>query len=172
MRTRNFQPQAYTPNRTTITGALAVAAVMGMVLTRKAGAANDELELADGEAGFFLDRDVVANKAALTTLIEANELRPDKDGFEYPYVAGEPVTAQDFAEVWVEGEALGAGMDNTVAQHTAVTTAAGKIVPLTNSETQECLGIVRQNIAAINTAAPARRFLIEVRRAPKNIPGA
>lgn len=164
MRARNFQPVEYPPRRTTITGMLAVAAVMGMVVARKAGAANDELELADGKAGFFLDRDVVENKAALTTIIEANELRPDKGYFEYPYVAGEPVTGHDFAEVWIEGEALGAGMDNTVAQETPLTTAAGKIVPMTDSSTQECIGVVKQNHAALNAAAPARRFLIEVRR--------
>jgi hypothetical protein len=142
---------------------------MGMVVTRKAGAANDELELADGKAGFFLDKDVVT-KAALTTAIEAHELRPNKTGFEYPDVLGNPVTAHDFTEVWVEGDALGAGMDDAVAQETPVTTAAGKIVPLTDSEAQECLALVKQNIPAINTASPARRFLLEIRRAPKNIP--
>jgi hypothetical protein len=169
MRTRNFQPVRYTNNRYTVTGMLAVAAVMGMMVCRKAGAANDELELANGKAGWILDRDVLANKAALTNAIEANELRPDKDYFEYPYVAGQPVTGQDFEEFWVEGDALGAGMDATVAAETQLTTAAGKYVPLTDSEAQECVGIVKQNIAAVNTDAPARRFLIETRRAPKNI---
>lgn len=168
-RTRNFQPVKYAANRHSITGLLAVAAVAGMVLSRKAGA-TDELELATGEAGFFLDRDVVANKAALAALVDANELRPDKDGFEYPYVAAGAVTAEDFAEIWIEGAALDASMDAATVVGSAVTTAAGKIAELTNSETQEALGVVRQNIAAINTASPARRFLIEIRRAPLNVP--
>ena len=171
MRTRNFQPVQYNSSRNTQTGVCAVAAVMGMVLSLK----DDDLEtpileLADGKAGLFLDRDIVANKAALQVLVEANELRPNKGEFEYPYVAGGAVTAQDFDLVWVEGAALHASMDVETTIGQQVTTAAGKITELTNSETQECLGVVRKNMAAINTTAPARRFLIEVIRAPKNVP--
>lgn len=168
-RIRNFQPVKYPANRHSITGILAVAAVMGMVLTRKSGE-TDALELADGKAGFFLDRDVAANKAALQALVEANERRPDKAGFEYPYVAGGAVTVEDYAEVWVEGDALDASMDVNTVVGSAVTTAAGKIAELTNSEAQEALGIVRLNEADANGAG--RRFLIEVRRAPKNVPAA
>ena len=168
-RTRNFQPVKYPANRHSITGTLAVAALMGMVVTRKSGE-TDVLELANGKAGFFLDRDVVANAAALTALVDANELRPNKDGFEYPYVAGGAVTAEDFAEVWIEGDALDSSMDANTVVGSSVTTESGKIAELTDSEAQEALGIVRQNIADANGSG--RRFLIEVRRAPKNIPAA
>lgn len=167
MRTANFQPTQYSPNRFTLTGLLAVAALAGMVVTRK-NAASDELELANGKAGFFLDRDVVANKAALQALIEANELRPDKDGFEYPYVAAGAVTAGDFQEIEIEGDALDASMDDTVTVDTTVTTSAGKIAVLTDSEAEEALGIVRKIEDAKNGAG--KRFTIQIVRAPKNIP--
>jgi len=166
-RTRNFQPVKYPANRHSITGLLAVAAVAGMVVSRKAGA-TDELELANGKAGFFLDRDVVANKAALAALVDANELRPNKDGFEYPYVAGGAVTAEDFAEVWIEGSALDSSMDANTVLRSAVTTVNGKIGELTDSETQEAIGIVIDKIDDANGAG--KRFLIEVRRAPINVP--
>jgi hypothetical protein len=169
MRTKNFQPTQYSASRFTVTGVLAVAALAGMVVTRK-NAAADELELADGKSGFFLDRDVVANKAALQSLIEANELRPDKDGFEYPYVAGGPVTAGDFEEIEIEGSAMDASMDGTVTVGTPVTTASGKIAVLTDSEAEECLGIVRKIVDDVNGAG--KRFTIQVIRAPKNIPAA
>jgi hypothetical protein len=169
MRTKNFQPTQYSPNRFTVTGLLAVAALAGMVVTRK-NAAADEVELADGKAGYFLDRDVVANKAALQTLIEANELRPDKDGFEYPYVAGGQVTAGDFEEIEIEGSALDSSMDGTVAVGDQVTTASGKIALLTDSEAEECLGIVRKIVDDINGSG--KRFTIQIVRAPKNIPAA
>lgn len=168
-RIRNFQPVKYAANRHSITGLLAVAALAGMVVTRKSGA-TDELELATGKAGFFLDRDVVANAAALKALVDANELRPNKDGFEYPYVAGGAVTAEDFAEIWIEGDALDSSMDVNTVVGSAVTTNAGKIAELTDSEAQEALGIVRLNEADANGSG--RRFLIEVRRAPKNVPAA
>lgn len=167
MRQSNCEPIRYNPNRHTITGVLAVAAVMGMFVTRKSDA-DETLELATNKAGFILERDVLANKAALTALIEANELRPNKDGFEYPYVAGEPVTAHDHLEVWVEGGAIGAGIDENTAAETQLTTAAGKLVPLTNSATQECAAIVKRNIAAINTE-DGRRLLIEIRRGVKTV---
>lgn len=162
-RTRNFQPVKYAANRHSITGLLAVAAVAGMVVSRKAGA-TDELELATGKAGFFLDRDVVANNAALKALIDANELRPNKDGFEYPYVAGQAVTAEDFDEVWIEGAALDASMDGTVTVGSRFTTASGKIAKWT-ATTQESLGIVRETIDDINGAG--KRFLIQIAREAK-----
>lgn len=165
-RTRNFQPVKVAAGRQSITGILAVAALQGMVLARTAGAA-DTLELADGVAGMFLREDVVSS-AALTTLIEADELRPNKGGFQYPYTVGGAVTAEDYAEVWIEGDALDASMDVNTVIGSSVTTSAGKIAELTDSEAQECLGVVRDNIAAINGAG--RRFLIEVARAPKNVP--
>lgn len=169
MRTKNFQPTQYSSTRFTVTGLLAVAALAGMVVTRK-NAADDELELANGKAGFFLDRDVVANKAALQALMEANELRPDKDGFEYPYVAGGQVTAGDFEEIEIEGDALDASMDANTTVGTAVTTASGKIAELTDSEAQECLGIVRKIVDDIN--GTGKRFTIQIVRAPKNVPAA
>ena len=167
-RTRNFQPVKVAANRQSITGLLAVAALQGMVVTRKAGSV-DTVELATGKAGLFLREDVVTS-AALTALVEANELRPNKDGFQYPYIVGDAVTAEDYAEVWVEGDALDASMDENTVIGSSVTTSAGKIAELTDSEAQEALGIVRDNIAAINGAG--RRFLIEVARAPKNVPAA
>lgn len=165
-RTRNFQPVAYNQSRHTITGMLAVAALAGMVVCRKAGAV-DELELANNKAGFFLDRDVVANKAALQALIDNNELRPNKDGFEMPYVAGQAVTAHDFDEFWIEGDALGAGMSGALAVGTPLTTAEGKLVPATNTETQEVVGYVSDNIDDINGAG--KRFLVTRARAAKNV---
>lgn len=169
MRTRNFQPVQYSATRATITGTLAVAALAGMVVCQKSGT-TDELELATGKAGFFLDRDVVANKAALQALIEANELRPNKDGFEYPYVAGGAVTGEDFDIIEIEGSALDASMDNTITAGTPVTTASGKVSKLTNSETQETLGIVR--LVADDVNGSGKRFTIQIARSAKNIPAA
>src|SRR5690606_36172215 len=105
-----------------------VAAVMGMVVNVK----DDDLEtptleLANGKSGLFLDRDVVANKAALQALVESNELRPNKDGFAYPYVAGGAVTAEHFDLVWVEGAALHVSLDVDTVIGQQVTTNAGTI---------------------------------------------
>lgn len=170
-RNRNFEVVQINPARNSMTGVLAVAAVMGMLVSRKAGAV-DTLELADGTAGLFLRRDVV-DAATLKTLTDADILRPNKADFVMPYTVNGAVTAEDYAEVWVEGtELLDSSMDANTLVDSAVTTKDGKIAELTDSEAQEALGIVRQNVAAINHAAPARRFLIEVRRAPKNVPAA
>jgi hypothetical protein len=167
MRTANFQPVQYSATRLTITGTLAVAALAGMVVNLKAGT-TEELELSTGKAGFFLPRDVVADKAALKTLIESNQLRPDKDGFEYPYVAGEAVTGEDYELIEIEGAALDASMDGTIVAGQQVTTASGKISKLTNSQTQECLGVVR--LVADDVNGSGKRFTIQVIRAPKNVP--
>lgn len=169
MRTANFQPIEYSATRFTVTGLLAVAALAGMVVNVKAGT-DYELELSTGVAGFFLDKDVVANKAALQALIEANMLRPDKDGFEYPDVAGGAVTAQDFGVIEIEGSALDASMDADATAGMSVTTAAGKIALLTDSEAEESLGIIRSVADDVNGSG--KRFTIQIIRAPKNIPAA
>lgn len=169
MRIRNFQPTQYPANRHTVIAKLAVAALAGMVVNLKAGT-TDEFELSDGKAGFFLDKDVVANKAALQALIEANELRPNKAEFELPDVAGAPVAAQDFAEIEIEGSALDASMDGTVTVDTQVTTAAGKIAKLTDSEAEECLGVVRRVADDVN--GTGKRFTIQIMRSAKVIPAA
>lgn len=162
---RNFQPVKYAANRHSVTGVLAVAALAGMVLSRKAGE-TDVLELANGKAGFFLDRDVVS-AADFKTATEQHQLYPNKAGFVYPYMIGGAVTAEDFEEIWIEGDALHSSMDSSVTADTGVTTNAGKVCKLTDMLTQEALGIVRQNIPAINGAG--RRFLIEIRRSVKVI---
>ncbi len=168
-RFRNFQPNDIQSERKSIGGKLAVAAVMGMVVCRKAGATlalQDELELATGKSGFFLRRDV-ADAAALKAFVDADVLRPGKAGWETPYLIGSSVQAEDFDEIWIESpELLHASMDVDTPVGSRVTTAAGKITEWT-ATTQEAFGIVRENIPAINTAGPARRFLIEIIRAPK-----
>lgn len=166
---KNFQPVKYPTNRHTVTGILAVAAVAGMVVSRKSGSV-DTLELANGKAGWFLDRDVVANKAALDALIDANELRPNKNGFEYPYVAGGAVTGEDFEEFWIEGAALDASMDANAPIRATVTTINGKIGLLTNSETQEAIGIIEDRIDDFNGSG--KRFLIRKAVSGKAIPAA
>lgn len=161
-----FQPNKYARHRASIGGKLAVAAVAGLIVTRKSGA-TDELELATGKAGFFLRTQVVADLATLKGLIDANELRMNKAGFEYPVVAGSSVQAEDFEEVWVEGSTLlHASMDENVAPGTPVTTDAGKLKVLTNSETEESMGKVALNIAGVVDPAN-RRFLIHVMRTAK-----
>ncbi len=171
IRNPNFLPVRYPTDRHTETGKLAVAAVLGMVLVHKAGAGADgEFELADGEAGFFLTRDVVS-AADAKAFFEADQLRPDKAGFQSPFVVDGNVQVEDLDKFWVEGPALlDASMDADTPIGSSVTTAAGKIAELANSETKEALGIVRDKVAALNHAAPAKRFLIEVVRAPKNVP--
>lgn len=172
-RVRNFQPNDIADDRKTITGLLAVAAVMGMVVNRKVGSTlstQDQLELSSGKAGYFLRRDV-ADPAGLKAFIDADVLRPNKLGFETPYPIGGVCQAEHFDEVWVEGiDILGAGMNTAAGTSFAVTTLNGQIIPLTHTATQETLGIVRENIPAVNTASPARRFLIEIRRAPLTAP--
>lgn len=163
---RNFQPVKTPKGRHSIGGLLAVAAVLGQIVTRKAGA-TDTLELATGKAGYFLTRDVVSS-AAMKTYMEQDELYPDKGGFGSPFVVGGSVQAEDLPEVWVEGPALLSGIDTDTPVGTVVTTNAGKLVPLTDAETQEPMGIIRQVIAAINDdTADAARVLVEVRRGQK-----
>lgn len=160
----NFQPNKVAAHRNSIGGKLAVVAKRGQIVTRKAGA-TDEVELATGKAGLFLRRDVV-EAAAHKTLVEQEQIYPNKNGFELPYIKDGSVQAEDYSEVWVEGtDLLDASMDETVTARTPVTTAAGKIAVLTDSATEETLGFVELNEAAKNGAG--RRFLIEVARSAK-----
>jgi hypothetical protein len=163
IRVNNFQPVKYGSDRHSIGGKLAVAAKRGQIVNRKSGVV-DELELATDKAGFFLARDVMS-AANAKLFVEADELRPDKAGFQSPYVIDGSVQAEDFEEVWVEGtDLLDAAMDVNVAVGAQLTSAAGKFKPITHAATQETIGKVVLNIAAVNTAAPARRFLIQIVR--------
>lgn len=163
IRVNNFQPVKYGSDRHSIGGKLAVAATRGMIVSRKTGA-TDELELSTGKAGFFLCRDVVS-AANAKAFVEADELRPDKAGFVSPYVIDGSVQAEDFTEIWVEGSALlDASMDVNTRIGDQVTAVAGKFAEVTSLTTQEVIGKVVLNIAAINTASPARRFLIQIIR--------
>ena len=163
IRVNNFQPVKYGSDRHSIGGKLAVAAKRGMIVSRKAGAV-DELELATGKAGFFLARDVVS-AADAKAFVEADELRPNKSGFQSPYVIDGSVQAEDFEEIWVEGtDLLNASMDVNTPVGAQVTTSAGKFTEVTSLTTQEVIGKVVLNIAAINTVAPARRFLLQIIR--------
>lgn len=162
LRYANFQPVKPKKGRDSIGGLLAVAAVCGMIASRKTGA-DDTLELATGKAGFFLSRDVVS-EGDFKTALEQQELYPDKNQFELPCKVGGSVQAEDFQEVWVEGAALlDASMDAATVVRAPVTSAAGKFAELTNSETQECLGFVVLNEAARNGGG-GRRFLIQIAR--------
>lgn len=172
MRIQNFQPVKYNKGRHSIGGVLAVAAVRGMIVCRSTSA-EDTLALATGKAGFFLTRDVVANEAALKAYHDADELRPNKAGFQTPAVAGDVVQAEELHEVWVEGtDLLDASITNSTPAGSKLTTTAGKFALLTNSNTQECVGIIRTVLAAQNAVAPAKRFLIEILRNPVNLPAA
>lgn len=162
IRTANFQPVKYPANRHSIGGTLAVAAKRGQIVSRTSDTA---VGLATGKSGFFLTRDVIDNDngTALTAYHDADELRPNKAGFQTPFLKGGSVQAEELPEVWVEGsDLLHTDMDNTVVAGQKVTTNAGKFAKLTSSITQECAGVVRVVVAAANSPAPAKRFLIEV----------
>lgn len=162
IRSKNFQPVKYPANRHQIGGTLAVVAKQGQIVNRTSETA---VGLATGKAGFFLTRDVMA-AADLKAYHDADELRPNKDGFQTPFLVGDSVQAEELVEVWVEGaDLLGAGMDETIVAGQQVTTAAGKFVPLTDANTQEKMGVVRVATAAANADAPAPRFLIEIIKA-------
>ena len=163
---KNFQPVKPKSDRHSIGGILAVAAVAGMVVSHHA-TAEDTLELATGKAGYFLTRDV-KTAADLKTFSEQNQLYPDAGGFETPFLVGGSVQAADYDEVWVEGEVLDASMDAATTIGCPVTTNAGKIAEVTNAATQEVLGVVEKNIAAVNGAG--RRFLIRVQRDGRGTP--
>ncbi len=165
MQYRNFQPNDVSATRKTITGILPVAAVMGMIVNRNSTTTDtsDVLQLSTGRAGYFLRRDVVT-VAARKAWLDADELRPNKGGFEVPYVIDGAVTAEDFDEVWVEGSALlDASMDAATAVGANVTSSAGKFAEVTNLATQDILGVVQVNEAALNGGG-GRRFLIRVTR--------
>lgn len=163
IRVNNFQPVKYGSDRHSIGGKLAVAATRGMIVNRKSGA-TDELELSTGKAGFFLARDVVS-AASAKAFVEADELRPNKGGFQSPYVIDGSVQAEDVVELWVEGATLlDASMDVNTPVGAQVTSLGGKFSEVTSLTAQEVIGKVVLNIPAINTASPARRFLIQVIR--------
>ncbi len=162
IRVKNFQPVKYGSDRHSIGGKLAVAAKLGMIVSRKSGAV-DELELATGKAGFFLCRDVVT-AADAKAFVEADELRPDKAGFVSPYVIDGSVQAEDFVELWVEGsDLLHASMDVNTPVGAQVTSAAGKFSEVTSLTTQEVIAKVVLNIAAVNGGG-GRRFLLQIIR--------
>jgi hypothetical protein len=167
----NFQPVKYAANRHSIGGVTdaAFVAKRGQIVQQTAD--GDGIEIADdGKAGYFLTRDVML-AADLKAWHDANELRPNKAGFTTPFLAGQPAQAEDLKEIWVEGtDLLDASIDENTAVDTALTTDGGKFAVLTDSEAQECIAIVRAKVAALNDDAPAKRFLLEIVRAPKNIP--
>lgn len=162
IRINNFQPVKYGSDRHSIGGKLAVAAVRGMIVSRKTGAV-DELELSTGKAGFFLARDCVS-AATAKTFVENDELRPDKAGFVSPYVIDGVVQADDFTEIWVEGsDLLHASMDVNTRIGDQVTAVAGKFSEVTSLTTQEVIGKVVLNTPALNGGG-GRRFLIQIIR--------
>lgn len=172
IRTANFQPVKYPANRHSIGGTLAVAAKRGQIVVRTSATA---VGLATGKAGFFLTRDVIDNDdgTALTAYHDADELRPNKAGFQTPFVKGGSVQAEELAEVWVEGtDLLHSSLDENTTVGTKVTTNGGKFAELTDSEAQECMGVIRVVDAAVNAASPAKRFLIEIIKSTVNIPAA
>jgi hypothetical protein len=167
----NFQPVKYPAHRHSIGGTTAdnLVAKRGQIVTY--GATGDTIILAaTGTSGYFLTRDIML-EADLKAWHDANELRPNKQGFITPFLAGQPVQAEDLKEIWVEGEDLLHSSMDDVAVGQRVSTNGGKFATLTNSETQECIGIVRSKVAALN-AESGYRYLIEIVRAPKNIPAA
>lgn len=169
----NFQPVKSSPTRHSIGGTVAFVGKRGQIVTHKNDGTN-ELVLATGTAGFFLERDIVS-ETDLTAAIKANEipsnaLNPAE--FEYPYQQNGSAQATDYEEVWVEGSDLVDGLTDATTVGTEVTTAAGKFTPLTDSEAEETMGVVRAIEDAKNAAAPAKRFLISVMRGAKNIPAA
>lgn len=162
IRSKNFQPVKYSPSRHSVGGILGVAAVRGMILNRLAGSV-DTWELATGKAGYFLTRDVVS-AAAAKTFHEADMLRPDKGGFESPFVVGGSVQVEDYEEFWVEGaDLLHASMDAATPVGAQVTSAAGKFSEVTSLTTQEVIAKVVLNIAALNGGG-GRRFLLQTVR--------
>lgn len=171
IRYKAFQPTKREANRFSIGGLLAVAAVEGMIVNRKAGTA-DTLELSTGKAGYFLSRDV-KSLADIQTHVRADVLDPNKGGFQTPFQVDGSVQAEDYDEVWVEGAGLlDASMDNTVVAGANVTSATGKYALLTNSETQESLGVVSLVEPGRLPGSTGKRFCIQVRRSVKNIPAA
>lgn len=161
---RDFQPVKSSPTRHTIGGKVAFEAPRGLVVLPKSDG-TDELVKANGKAGYFLMRGVVT-AAALTAAIKANEVPTGMASpaeFEYPYEVNASGQAEDLQEFWVEGDDLIHDLDENTTVGTKVTTNAGKIAELTDSATQECLGIVRAIEDAKNTE-DAKRFRIEVIR--------
>lgn len=169
----NFQPQQTLRNAASIGGKCAFVAARGAVVVPKTDGSN-ELVLATGKAGLFLMRDV-KSAADITAIVKANEVPtcgPFGNEFELPYQQNGYGQAREERFVWVEGDDLISDLDENTAVGTKVTTASGKIAAMTDSETEECLGIVRAIEAAKNSDAPAKRFLIEVIPSTVNIPAA
>lgn len=167
----NFQPQQTPDNPDSIGGIANFTAVRGNIVVPK-GDGTNEVELADGQAGYFLDRDV-KSEADITAIVKANEVPTVGqfgNEFEMPYQEGNAAQAKVFPAVWVEGSDLIHDLDENTTVDTQVTTNAGKIAELTDSEDQESMGVVRAIEPAKNAAAPAKRFLIAVMRKPVNIP--
>jgi hypothetical protein len=168
LRHLNFQPVKPKRDRHSIGGTLAALAVAGMIVARHA-TNEDVLELANGKAGYFLMRDVVS-AAAQKTALEQEELYPDRGAFHLPYLQGGVVQADDHDEVWVEGAALlDASMDAATTIGCPVTSAAGKFAEVTTAATQEVLGTVVSNVAALNGGG-GRRFLIKIHRDGRGTP--
>ena len=163
-----FQAVQYAANRSTITGLLAVTALAGMVVVPHASQLG-VLSLANGQAGFFLDRDVV-DPTTLRGMVEQDIIRPNFSNFIYPYCQNMAVLGEDFEYVWIEGAALDASMVAAVAPGTPLTTINGKVGVLTDNNTQECIGAVRTVVPAFLSAAPAARFLIQRIRETKKLP--
>lgn len=167
----NFQPVKYPANRHSIGGTTAddLVAKRGQIVTY--GEAGNTIILAEtGTAGFFLTRDIIL-ESGLTAWHDANELRPNKAGFTTPFLAGQAVQAEELKEVWVEGTDLLHSSLDDVAVGQPLSTNGGKFAALTDSEAQECIGIIRAKGDALN-AETGNRYLIEIVRAPKNIPAA
>ncbi len=172
VRVNMFQPVKYNPGRHSFAGTFVGTGKRGLILTRHA-TSKDVLILANGVSGFFATRDIVADNDALQAFVEADSLRPNKGGFQSPFVSGGAVQVEDYEEVWVEGtDLLDASMDVNTAVNTQVTTANGKFSERTSLTTMEGIAIVKQNIPAINTDAPARRFLLQIIRTPKGVAAA
>lgn len=161
IRTRNFQPEKVAAHRHSIGGTVSFLAPLGAIVVPHATQAN-VLSLATGRAGFFLRRAVVS-AADFKTEVEQNELYPDRAGFEMPTKINGHAQAEDYSGVWVEGEALLDASLADVAVGTRVTSAAGKFAALTNSTTQESLGVIRRKLPAAN-AESGFRYMIHVIR--------
>jgi len=174
IRTQNFQPVKYCSDRFSAGGITPADMVLkrGNIVTHSPTAENALVIAPDGKAGFFLTRDVML-ATGLQAYVDADELRPNKAGFQTPFLAGGSAQMEDYDEIWVEGtDHLDVTVGNAIVAGQKLTTKGGKFSTLTNSETQELIGIVRTVIPSANGAGGTKRFLIEIVRSGVNIPAA
>ena len=167
IRNQNFQPVKYNASRPSFGGITPDSMVLkrGNIVTHNPAAENALIIAPDGKAGFFLTRDVMP-QADLKAYVDADELRPNKAGFQTPFLAGQSAQMEGYDEIWVEGtDHLDVSITNSTAVGQSITTKGGKFSALTTPASQELIGIVRTVIPSFNGAAGTKRFLIEIVRA-------